>query len=107
VKGKNLWIALKKNVRNGLDWILLAAFPREITLPAVAPLFEVAFPQHCTHNIQPAGGDDPFVSKHDFDARLVHEIPPFLVLLLYHGGLEITTFSAPVGCISTVLDWSL
>ncbi|MBR3379689.1 MAG: hypothetical protein IKG72_06120 [Bacillus sp. (in: Bacteria)] len=83
----------------------LAAF--RVHLPAVAPLFEVAFPQHCTHNIQPAGGDDPFVSKHDFDARLVHEIPPFLVLLLYHGGLEITTFSAPVGCISTVLDWSL
>ena len=23
MKGKNLWIALKKNVRNGLDWICI------------------------------------------------------------------------------------
>ena len=66
-----------------------------------------SFPQHRAYDIQSAGGDDPFVSENDFDTRLVHEIPPFHVLLLYHGGLENTTFPAPDGCISTVFDKSL
>lgn len=84
---------------------------RTQTTPANLPLGtfpEIAPAKNTADYTETCSRDDSFVSENDLDAGVSHsETSIHLLLTLYHGGFDITTFPAPVGCISKVLVYKL